>query len=66
MGYFKWANSNVKKFDWLDIKMIKWSAAAFVLLIAKFWPPLLSLDWYWYALIGLLAAVRPVYKVFSR
>ncbi len=66
MGYTSWANSKVKKMDWLDVKLIKWSAAGFILLLAKVWPPLLSLDWYWYGLIGILAAARPVYRAYIK
>jgi hypothetical protein len=66
MGYTNWVNSKIKKLNWIDIKLIKWSVAGFVLLVAKLWPPVLSLDWYWYALVGVLAAIRPTYKVFSK
>ncbi len=66
MGYISWANSKVKKLDWLDVKMIKWAAVAFGLLLAKLWPPLLSLDWYWYAAIGIAAAIRPTYRAYFK
>lgn len=61
----KWLNSKVKKMNWFDIKMIKWSVAAFILLIAKLWPPLLSLNWYWYLIIGVVAMIRPLYTMFK-
>ncbi len=63
---FKWANSGVKKMDWLDIKLIKLSTAAFILLLAKFWNVLLSFDWYWYVGIAFLALLRPLKKAFSK
>jgi len=66
MSLKTWGDSKVKKISWGDIKLIKLSTAAFVLLIAKLWKPLLSLDWYWYALIAVLAAIKPVYKVFKK
>jgi len=52
-------NEKVKKLDWLDISMVKLSAAAFVLAAAKLWPPLISLEWYWYAALFVVAAIRP-------
>lgn len=61
MSFNKWATSRMKKLKWQDISLIKISVAAFVLMIAKFWEPLLSLEWYWYIIIALLAAF-PVYS----
>lgn len=59
-----WANPKIKKLDWKDIGLIKLSVMAFALLIAKFWPPLLSADWYWYFLIMLLAGIIPIKKFY--
>ncbi len=63
MGLISWGNSKIKKLDWLDMGMIKLSAFFFALLLAKLWVPLLALDWYWYALLFVLAAIKPVAKV---
>jgi len=35
-------------------------------MIAKLWKPLLSLDWYWYGLIFVLAVIKPICKMLSR
>jgi len=59
-------DSKIKKCDLIDIKLIQLSSAAFVLMIAKFWKPLLSLDWYWYGVIFVLAMIKPIYKMLSR
>ena len=59
MNFTKWANNKISKLTWVDIGLTKWSVAAFVLMIAKLWPPLLSLDWYWYALIFVVLAIIP-------
>lgn len=61
-----WVNSKIKKLDWTDIKLIKLSVAAFVLMLAKLWPTILALDWYWYLLISVAAAIRPYGKVFRK
>jgi hypothetical protein len=53
-----------KKYDSQDIWLSKLSAAAFVLMLGKLWEPLFSLDWYWYAVVFVLAATRPFYKAF--
>jgi len=59
-------DSKIKKCDLIDIKLIQLSSAAFILIIAKFWKPLLSLDWYWYGVIFVLAMIKPIYKMLSR
>ena len=59
MNFTKWANNKISKLTWIDIVLTKWCVAAFVLMIAKLWSPLLSLDWYWYALIFVALAIIP-------
>ena len=44
--------------------LVKIGVAAFVLTLAKLWTPLLSLDWYWYALVFVLASLKPAMKIF--
>ena len=63
MSFFEGLNAKVRKFDWLDIGLIKLSVAAFILMVAKFWPEILGLNWYWYAVIVVLAAIRPAGKM---
>lgn len=62
----KWMNSKLKKMTIWDIKMIKLSVAAFTLLIAKLWSPILSLDWYWYAALGIIFAAKPAMKMLKK
>ena len=64
--YYNWANKKIKKLNVWDIKLIKLSTAAFILMVAKLLPQLLILDWYWYGLIFLLAAILPTRKVFGK
>ncbi|MBR9689830.1 MAG: hypothetical protein GOV01_02970 [Candidatus Altiarchaeota archaeon] len=61
--YEEWANEKIKGMNIWDVKCIKWSAAAFTLMIAKLWAPILSLEWYWYAALGILFMLRPLKKV---
>jgi hypothetical protein len=63
MGFMNWANSKVKNLDWIDVQMIKLSAFSFALLLAKLWEPILSLEWYWYGTILVLAAIKPMYDI---
>ena len=65
MGFNKLYNSKVKKMNWFDIGLIKLSTFAFALMIAKLWIPILNLNWYWYAIIFILAAIKPLIKAFK-
>jgi len=60
MNFFEWTNKKIGKLTWIDIGLTKLSVAAFVLMIAKLWTPLLSLDWRWYGLIFVVLAIIPL------
>jgi len=62
----KWQENVVKRLTCCDIKMIKLSTAAFVLMIAVLWPPLASLEWYWYLIIAAVAGAVPTRKLFKK
>ncbi len=64
MSYINWMNKCVKKLDWKDIGLVKLSVAGFILMVAKLWSGILALDWYWYLVIALVAAIRPMKKMF--
>jgi len=51
----RWVESKIKIFTIWDLVMIKISLISFSLLIAKLLPIVLSLEWYWYAMIFLAA-----------
>lgn len=52
--------------DALDMGLVKISVFFLALLVAKLWAPILSLGWEIYALIFVLAAIRPTYDVLLR
>ncbi|MEA1912638.1 MAG: hypothetical protein U9N06_02225 [candidate division WOR-3 bacterium] len=66
MSLGTWANSKIKKLNWFDIGFVKISVAGFILMVAKLWKPLLSLDWYYYVMIFVLAAIKPAYKALRK
>jgi hypothetical protein len=66
MSFGAWADSKVKNLIWVDVKLTQLSAVGIALMIAKLWQPLLSLDWYWYAVISILAAIKPVYNALKK
>ena len=66
MSFESWADSKVNKMDWKDVALTKMSVAACILFIAKIWTPILSLDSYVYAIIFVIAALRPMYRVYFK
>jgi len=66
MSFTDWMNSKLKNIDWLDIGLVKLTVFAFALMIAKLWMPILALEWYWYAIIWVLAVIRPLYRAYFK
>ena len=66
MGFSTWANSRTKKLNWTDMALVKIGVIGFTLMVAKLYSPVLSLEWYWYALIFVLAAILPFSKTFRK
>ena len=50
----------------MDIGVLKICVAAFVLMIAKLWSPILSLDWYWYAVVFVVTYVFLLIRLFRK
>lgn len=66
MGYCQWIDEKIKKMNCCDIGLLKLCVAAFVLMIAKFWPGILSLDWYWYGLVFLATYIYLMNKIYFK
>jgi hypothetical protein len=62
---FSWVNKKIKEMNWVDIKLIKITVAALTLMLAKLWPVILTLPWYVYLVIGVVAAIKPYSKIFK-
>ena len=64
-AYKKWVDKKIKLLTFWDFPLIKLSTGVFFLMIAKLWPPLLSLEWHWYLSIALVVALPVMYKMFK-
>ena len=64
--YLKWINNGVKRLVWYDISLIKLATMVFALLLAKQFPVLLDLNWYWYVIVFVIAGAIPGYKLFKK
>ncbi len=65
MCLFSWADSKIKNFKSYDISLIKIATTALVLMLAKFFPVLTSLEWYWYLIVFFLTSVSVWLKMFK-
>lgn len=61
-----WINERIKRLNCCDIGLTKVCVLAFALLLAKLWPPVLSLEWYWYALAFAVTYVYLIFRFFRR
>ncbi len=63
---FKNLNKKIKNLKWYDISLTKLSAAAFILMVAKLWSGILYLEWYWYLVIAVVAAIVPMKHAYCK
>ena len=61
MSFTSWYNGLVKKMKWYDMGLIKLGSVAFALLVAKFYPQILSADWTIYAAVVVVTAAIVLY-----
>lgn len=66
MSLGSWANAKYRKLNYIDFGFIKLSCVFFGLMLAAAWIPFVTLDWYWYALVFVLLAIKPVMKIFKK
>jgi len=63
---FDWINEKLKKLTCVDIGATKLCVASFVLMLAKLWPPILSLEWYWYGLVFAVTYIYLMVKIWGK
>ena len=63
---FKWYEEKSKKLGFIGVKAAKWSAFFLALMIAKLWPGILGLAWYWYLIIAIVFMIIALIKVFKK
>ena len=54
------------KADWIDVALTKIAVFAGALFIAKVWDTILDLEWYWYLIVWIVAAIKPMITFFDR
>ena len=66
MSFKSFFNDKVKKLDWLDVALIKWSCIAFGVILALLIPALTEISIWWFVAIAILLAIRPIYRVYIK
>lgn len=59
---FEKMNARIRKLDVLDIGLIKWSVFFAAIIIVKFFPPLLKINYVVLFVFMIVCAIKPVYK----
>ncbi len=66
MSFTSNLNSKVKKMDWLDLALVKFSCIAFGVLLVIMLPEILYKSPWFILFIILLLAVRPSYRIYIK
>ena len=63
MAFWNWIEARAARLTALDIGLLKLCVAAFVLMVAKLWPPLLTPNWTVFAAIFAVTYVPLMFKM---
>jgi hypothetical protein len=63
---WKWYDEKAKKLGFIGVKAAKWSAFFLALMIAKLWPGILGLEWYWYMIIAIILGAIACFRAFRK
>lgn len=66
MSMIDYWNRKVRKFTIFDVKLAQGAAMAFVLIIVKFFPQIMSLSIWWFVGLALVCTLRPVYAMWFK
>ncbi|MBN2567309.1 hypothetical protein JXB02_04465 [Candidatus Woesearchaeota archaeon] len=66
MGILSWVEKGARRMHWHHMSLLKLSVLAFALMAAKLWPPLLSLPWWAYGIVFVLATIPLLSVMFGK
>ena len=66
MGMIKNFNKRIRFFTIWDIKLIQLCAMLVIIILIKLIPDIISLSYWWYIALLVLAAIRPIYLMFFK
>lgn len=66
----KYWNKKIKKMDFWDVGLIKWSTAAFILFVITIWPAVMnlvhSINPWWFFIAFVIFVIRPFYRIYLK
>lgn len=66
MSMIDYWNRKVRKFTIFDVKLLQGAAMAFVLIIVKFFPQIMSLSIWWFVAFAVVCTLRPAYAMWFK
>jgi hypothetical protein len=66
MSLISWANSKLNKLDSIDMAFVKISCFAFGIILARLIPVLTEINIWWFVILWIALAIKPLFKFFSR
>ncbi len=66
MNFIDFLNAKIKKMDWLDIGLVKFSCIVFGILLAILIPQLLAINIWYLVILVLLFGIRPTYRAYFK
>ena len=66
MNIIQFFNQRIRLFSIWDVKLAQLSAIAFVLILVKLIPEIVSISIWWFVGICVIAALRPMYAMFIK
>lgn len=66
MALFVWMNNRINRFSIIDIKLVQGAAMCVMLIIVKLIPQIMSISIWWFVLLAIVFAIRPMYVMYFR
>ena len=66
MGLIKWSSKKMKRLTIWDIAFIKWSAVLFGIIIGAYIADFTKQYIWYFVIVALLIAIKPIYKVLKK
>ncbi len=61
MEFIEKMNQRVKKLNFFDVQLIKWSSIFFAFFIAKLIPEIMNVNIVWFLMLWILCIIKPFY-----
>jgi hypothetical protein len=66
MSFIHYCNRKVARFTIFDVKLAQGAAMAFMLIIVKLFPQIMTLSIWWFVAAVVVCALRPVYVMWIK